>query len=239
MFASVTDDCPRLPKARARPLGRASSGRRAIPTRRQRDFEATRAFKGPASLGLGSLGPQIAEGRATGTGRSETRANGRLPETYDFVQMGPQRPERMSVRDGGCTLFRTRLHAYAAIDDKFEHSHLISAREDLVRSGRRRAATSGSKRSIQQSRRRARERTAHPPGMASVQVGPERVRTFTWRVIRSIRERSLGADYFGNSDAQCNRLWSIRGSHDGCTNLENRALACNRLGKLTGAIRGP
>src|SRR5271165_1318694 len=94
MFASVTDDCPRLPKARARPPGRALSGRRAIPTRRQRDFEVTRAFKGPASLGLGSLGPQIAEGCATGTGRSETRANGRLPETSDFVQTGPQRPDR-------------------------------------------------------------------------------------------------------------------------------------------------
>jgi len=89
MFASVTDDCPRRPNARARPPDRASSGRRAIPTRRQRDFEATRAFKGPASLGLGSLGPQIAEGRATGTGRSGTPANGRLPATSDIVQTGP------------------------------------------------------------------------------------------------------------------------------------------------------
>ncbi len=129
MFASVTDDYPRRPNARARPPGRASSGRRAIPTRRQRDFEVTRAFKGPASLGLGSLGPQISEGCATGTGRSETRANVRLPGTSDIVQKGPQRPKRsVSVRSG-CTLFRTRLHAYAAFGDKFEHSHLISARE--------------------------------------------------------------------------------------------------------------
>ena len=32
--------------------------------------------------------------------------------------------------------------------------------------------------------------------LASVKAGPERIRTFTWRVVRSISERSLGADAF-------------------------------------------
>ena len=65
--------------------------------------------------------------------RLQTAICQQLPILY---KRGPQRPKRpMSAREGGCTLFRTRLHAYAAFDDKFEHSHLISAREELLSSG--------------------------------------------------------------------------------------------------------
>src|SRR5208282_1593948 len=68
----------------------------------------------------------------------DTRVSRRLHEPGKSgarVQSTWRSDKGVSAREGGCTLFRTRLHAYAAFDDKFEHSHLISAREELVRSG--------------------------------------------------------------------------------------------------------